>query len=479
MAAERYGEARADTGHVLIVDDYPMNRMKLARILADQGHSSDMAENGRQALEMIQAHPFDVVLLDILMPDMDGYEVLRRIKDDANIRDIPVIVISAVDEVDSVVKCIEMGAEDYLPKPFNPTLLQARLRTSLQRKRLRDLERSYLQQEVMLRQSEKLATLGRLSAGMAHELNNPAAAAQRGAGQLRAAVKCLQDAQRRLGERNLSGPQMEAVERLDRLARERAAQPVMLDSLASNDRESELERWLTEQGLENGWELAPALANMDLDGAGLAALVDGFSPEQRPALIAWLCDSYAVYSLLEDVGRATTRIARLVDALKMYSYMDQAPVQEVDIHQGLENTLVILGERLGAGVAVRREYDQGLPRIQAYGSQLNQVWTNIIDNAVDAMGGQGELVLRTRREGEWAVVEIEDSGPGIPAEVRPRLFDPFFTTKPPGKGAGLGLNISHNVVVGKHGGQISADSLPGRTRFVVKLPVRMQAPAAA
>jgi signal transduction histidine kinase len=464
--------AAQEAGHVLIVDDYPMNRMKLARILEDQGHTSAMAENGQQALEMMEAEPFDVVLLDILMPDMDGYEVLRRVKGDPRLRDIPVIVISAVDEIDSVVGCIEMGAEDYLPKPFNPTLLRARLRTSLQKKRLRDLEKSYLQQEVMLRQSEKLATLGRLSAGMAHELNNPAAAAQRAAGQLRVAVERLQAAQRKLGEHNLSGPQLKTLVELDRLAQERAAHPARLDSLARNDRESDLEAWLEGEGIESGWELAPALVSLNLDEAQLVGLAADFSPHPRPAVLQWLSESFAIYSLLEDIGESTSRIAGLVNALKMYSYMDQAPVQEVDLHEGLENTIVMLGGKLRHGVSIRREYDEGLPRIQAYGSQLNQVWTNIIDNAVDAMEGQGELILRTRRDGEWVVVEIEDSGRGIPEEVRPRLFEPFFTTKPPGKGTGLGLNISHNIVAEKHGGQILADSRPGRTRFVVRLPAR-------
>ena len=175
------------SGHILVVDDNRMNRLKLSMSLEQQGHRVALAEDGQQALDAADREPFDVVLLDIIMPEMDGYQVLERIKSDPELRDIPVIVISAVDEIDSAVRCIEMGAEDYLPKSFNPVLLRARLNSSLQKKKLRDLEKMYLQQEVMLRQSEKLATLGKLSAGMAHELNNPAAAAQRGAAQLQAA----------------------------------------------------------------------------------------------------------------------------------------------------------------------------------------------------------------------------------------------------------------------------------------------------
>ena len=187
MGDEQLVEER---GHILVVDDYPMNRLKLSRVLQQQGHTVALAENGQQALAKLRNETFDVVLLDIIMPEMDGYQVLEVMKGDSRLRDIPVIVISAVDEIDSAVRSIEMGAEDYLPKPFNPVFLRARLNASLRRKRLRDLEQVYLQQEIMLRQSEKLATLGRLSAGMAHELNNPAAAVKRGAGQLAPGYCC-------------------------------------------------------------------------------------------------------------------------------------------------------------------------------------------------------------------------------------------------------------------------------------------------
>jgi PleD family two-component response regulator len=194
-------------GQVLVVDDNRMNRLKLSHSLKQQGHTVALAENGRQALQMLQEQPFDVVLLDIIMPEMDGYEVLAQMKADAGLRNIPVIVISALDELDSVVRCIEMGAEDYLPKQFNPVFLKARLDASLRRKKLRDLEQAYLRQEVMLRQSEKLATLGKLSAGMAHELNNPTAAAQRGVEQIRSAFERHLSAHLTLDGANLSTTQ--------------------------------------------------------------------------------------------------------------------------------------------------------------------------------------------------------------------------------------------------------------------------------
>lgn len=458
-------------GQILVVDDNRMNRIKLSRSLEVQGHTVSLAEDGQSALDMLQAEPFDVVLLDIIMPVMDGYQVLEAMKADPELRDIPVIVISALDEMDSVVRCVEMGAEDYLPKPFNPVLLQARLNASLQKKTLRDLEKAYLQQEVMLRQNEKLATLGKLSAGLAHELNNPAAAAQRGASQLQATISHLQSTHLKLGELNLTEAQLESLLALDKLAGERAREPADLDTLTRSDREQELETWLADQGIEDAWQVAPALANLGYQRDELQTLSADFAPSQFPAIIDWLNDTYSIYSLLEEIGQGTGRISELVKALKDYTYLDQAPIQAVDIHEGLDSTLVILRSKLRPGITVHREYATDLPRIQAFGSELNQVWTNLVDNAIDAMNGQGEISLRTRAEGPWVIVEIEDNGPGIPPEALPNLFDPFFTTKAPGKGTGLGLNISHNIIAGKHQGQIDVTSQPGQTRFEVRIPI--------
>ena len=350
-------------------------------------------------------------------------------------------------------------------------MLRARLQTSLQRKRLRDLERSYLQQEIMLRQSEKLATLGRLSAGMAHELNNPAAAAKRGADQLRLAVEALQDANDRRNQLTFSDPQRARLLELGKQAQARARQFEQSSALAQSDLEYAVETWLEAAGLDDAWEVAPTLVNLGYDDDALTALAEGFDRPQLPAVLAWLAATYNVYSLLEEVGQGAGRIAELVGALKMYTFMDQAPVQAVDVNQGLENTLVMLRSKLRAGITVRREYAENLPRIEAYGSELNQVWTNLIDNAIDAMDGQGELVVRTRQEDGLVVVEIEDNGPGIPPAVQPHVFDPFFTTKAPGSGTGLGLNISHHIIVDKHGGTIEVRSQPGSTCFEVRLPI--------
>ncbi len=460
-------------GHILVVDDNRTNRLKLSLSLQQQGHTVGLAENGQQALDMLKATPFDVVLLDIIMPELDGYQVLERMKSDPQLRDIPVIVISALEEIDSAVRCIEIGAEDYLPKSFNPVLLRARLNSSLQKKKLRDLEKMYLQQELMLRQSEKLATLGKLSAGMAHELNNPAAAAQRGTKQLRLTCARLQEASLKLSALQLTEAQRAALLTLDQLAQARAKKPTYLDALTRSDREAELETWLDEHGIANAWEVAPTLVSLGYDTSELTTLVEHFSAAQFALAIEWLNCSSSIYSLAEEISEGTSRISELVKALKSYTYMDQAPIQLVNLHDGLNNTLIILRSKLAQGVSVRREYATDMPQIEAYGSELNQVWTNIIDNAIDAMHGQGEITLRTRRDDQWAIVEIEDNGPGIPEAILPNIFDPFFTTKPPGQGTGLGLNISYNIIAQKHKGRIDAHSQPGKTRFVVRLPLRL------
>jgi PAS domain S-box-containing protein len=318
---------------------------------------------------------------------------------------------------------------------------------------------------------EKMASLGKLSAGMAHELNNPAAAAQRGAAQLQATFSKWQSVQLRMAELKLEKRQVDRVMELDRLAKELARKPGDLNALTRSDREVALERWLKERDIDTAGEVVPALVSLGYDQRDLEALARVFSTPQFAVVIDWLSFKYAIYSLVEEIGLGTGRIVELVKALKTYTYMDQAPVQSVDVREGLENTLIILHNKLKRGVTVIREYAEDLPVIEAYASELNQVWTNIIDNAIDAMNGEGTLIVRTRREDPWVVVEIEDDGEGIPEENQSMIFDPFFTTKGPGKGTGLGLNISRNLVVQKHQGQISVRSEPGRTCFKIRLPM--------
>lgn len=327
--------------------------------------------------------------------------------------------------------------------------------------------------EAMLNQSEKMAQLGTMTAGIAHELNNPSAAVQRGAQQLRDVVQALQTAYFDLQALDLTTEQRSHLKEMEGAIRQRAGEPVGLDALTRSDREESLAGWLKKREIARPWEHAPTLVDVGYSQEDLAGLEDSFSADRLAGVLAWLSASFRLYSLLEEIYQGAARISEIIKALKSYVYLDQAPVQAVDVHKGLDDTLVLLRNKLKGGVTVHREYADVLPRIEAYGSELNQVWTNLIDNAVDAMDGQGEITLRTRWEGEWVVVEVEDNGPGIPEEILPKIFDPFFTTKPPGKGTGLGLDISYNIVVFKHKGDIDVSSRPGETRFTVRLPVSL------
>lgn len=327
--------------------------------------------------------------------------------------------------------------------------------------------------ELVLRQSERMAQLGSMTAGIAHELNNPAAAMGRGASQLQDAIHRLQHVHLRLTQWDLSQAQIDALLSLDQVARERARKPVEIDLVSRSDREDEVADWLEEYNVREGWELAPAFVELGYGPAQLDEFAEVFSSDQFLEVARWLEATYSTYELLEEIVQGTSRMSEIVKALKSYVYLDQAAIQEVDLHEGLDNTLVMMRSKLKGGVVVHREYDSELPRIMAYASELNQVWTNLMDNAIDAMNGKGVIKLRTRHEENWVFVEFEDSGPGIPSEIQDRIFSPFFTTKAIGKGSGLGLNISYNIVK-KHGGDIQVVSRPGMTCFMVSLPVNFE-----
>ena len=324
--------------------------------------------------------------------------------------------------------------------------------------------------EAQMRQREKMAALGKLSAGLAHELNNPAAAAQRAVGQLRENFQFLQSEAFKLNR--LLGPsQLERLAAFHRELLTQAKAPEGLSSLEQSEREDELSGWLEKHQIEKGWELAPTLVEAGLDTGWLENLKAETGPQALSNVLSWLGVSLETRSLLTQAEHSTQRISSLVKAIKEYSYMDQAPLQEIDIHDGLETTLTILAHKLKGGITLTRDYDRSLPRFNAYGSELNQVWTNLLDNAIDALNGQGQIWVRTRREAKALLVEIADNGPGIPPEIQSRIFDPFFTTKGVGEGSGLGLDIVYQVVVNRHKGDIKVISNPGNTRFEIRLPL--------
>ena len=330
------------------------------------------------------------------------------------------------------------------------------------------------QNESLLHQQEKMAALGTMSAGLAHELNNPAAAAQRGAAQLKETQSRWLGLTHQIERAAFQENQTDWLDDFIREASNRLGSPLKLDALEKIDRVDQLQAWLETAGMDSAWELAPALVNFGWESEPLEKLKRDLPPSLFALAIQWLGAGCLMMSLLSEVQQTTGRISQIVHAVKSYTYLDQAPLLEVDVHEGLENTLIILQHKLKKGVTVRRDYAAGLPRIQAYASELNQVWTNIIDNAVDAMKGKGEIQIKTYEQDQRVVVEIADNGPGIPEDIQSRIFEPFFTTKAPGHGTGLGLHISHDIIANRHRGQLLVESQPGQTTFRAMLPKQLR-----
>jgi signal transduction histidine kinase len=328
--------------------------------------------------------------------------------------------------------------------------------------------------EARVTQFEKMASLGKLAAGLAHELNNPAAAGNRAANQLRAVLAEQETLTLDLAK-HLDQTQ---VEWLKTLLSETA--PLIVHShtsggLEQSEREDAIAGWLEDRGLSEAWNLAPALVEAGLEVDWLEKLKEHLGTARLEPAVKWFETNLRVNSILSQLEQSTGRISTLVKTVKMYSFMDQAPRQEVDLHAGLESSLSILSHKVKPQITIIREYDKLLPRINAFGSELNQVWTNLLDNALDALNGQGEIRLRTWQESQphQVVVEIGDNGPGIPPEIQSRIFEPFYTTKEVGKGTGLGLDIAYRIIVTNHHGEIKVSSQPGQTLFQVFLPVVM------
>ena len=317
-------------------------------------------------------------------------------------------------------------------------------------------------------QRDRLAALGKLSAGLAHELNNPASAARRASSQLRAILTKIRDASHELGRRELTATQKAEIEKLEACIIEHKDAP--LDTLAMSDLEEQLDSLLRSHGQNDLWQLAAGLAQRNIQPSLLETIFSEFEPATARAALVRIAAVAEVYSLLDEIESSSARISDLVLAIKEYTYMDQAPVHDVDIVKSLESTLTILNHKLKKGVNVVREYPRTPLLVDSFGSELNQVWTNIIDNAIDAMSGTGELRVRISRDDKCVVVEIGDNGPGISPDVQSHIFEPFFTTKGVGEGTGLGLDTVQRIVK-KHHGSIQVESKPGDTRFQVWLPL--------
>ncbi|HXJ88488.1 MAG TPA: ATP-binding protein [Candidatus Binatia bacterium] len=317
-------------------------------------------------------------------------------------------------------------------------------------------------------QRDRLMALGKLSAGLAHELNNPASAAKRATSQLRDLLKRVRDASHELGMQQLTRAQRSEIEVLEASLMQTDGHPP--DALAIADLEDQLESLLRSHGQNDLWQLASDLARRNFRPEALEHLFATFDPETARMALCRISAMGEIAGVLNEIESSTSRISDLVKAIKEYTFMDQAPVQNVDIVKTLENTLTILNHKLKKGVTVQRDYQKLPLLVNSFGSELSQVWTNVIDNAIDAMGGEGELRIRTYRDDDCVVVEVGDNGPGIPPEVQPRIFEPFFTTKGVGEGTGLGLDTVQRIVK-KHRGSIQVHSKPGDTRFQIWLPL--------
>ncbi|MFI6074469.1 ATP-binding protein [Actinoplanes sp. NPDC051343] len=319
---------------------------------------------------------------------------------------------------------------------------------------------------------QRLQALGALSAGLMHELNNPAAAASRATSALRQRVAGMRHKLGMLAAGKVPADRLNALIELQDEVIERAAKAPTLTAMEAADREDELGDWMDGRNVTGGWDLAPIFAQAGID---LECLGDMETKVGDPGLfdqaIHWIGYALETEQLMSDIEDATSRVSTLVNAAKQYSQMDRAAHQWIDVHSGLKSTLVMLTHKIGTGIKVVKDFDRSLPQIPAHPAELNQVWTNLIDNAVQAMNGVGTLTIKTYRDDDYAVVSIGDSGPGVPENLKKRVFEPFFTTKPVGEGTGLGLDISYRIVVNGHGGDIHLESRPGDTKFKVRLPL--------
>jgi PAS domain S-box-containing protein len=410
----------------------------------------------------------DLNIWSIIHPDSRKHceELFARIFSGESLRDADAIFMTKSGDpvyVEGSVTIRELDGEIIATHGFFRDISERLLAQKLQE------ENQRLEQEQLARYLEKMAALGKLSAGLAHELNNPAAAAQRASVRLTDALLQQHDTLRALQAQGLTIEQTDKLRAVLHIVAATGTSDVPSDPMQVSEYEEALETWLDDHGIEKSWELAPLLVQAGINEGHLDEMAAAMPESAVKLAVKRIVEVIDERELTNVITRSTKRISELVGAVKAYSFRDQAVEQMVDLHEGLENTLTILGHRL-KDITVRREYDRSLPVVPAHGSGLNQVWTNILDNAIDAMDGHGSILIRTRRDGDRAVVELTDDGPGIAPENLSRIFEPFFTTKQQGQGTGLGLDIAWRIVTQEHNGMIDVDSRPGETTFRVSLP---------
>ena len=325
-------------------------------------------------------------------------------------------------------------------------------------------------------QRERLLALGSLSAGLTHELNNPAAAAVRATSALRERVAGMRHKLGTIAAGSYDRTTLETLIQLQERAVDLVSKAPALSPIEASDREDGIADWLDRHDVADGWDLAPAFVQAGLDTGWLEQVAATVDDATLDGALRWLNCTVETELLMNEIEDSTNRISTLVGAAKQYSQLDRAPYQVVDVHELLDSTLMMLGGKIPPGITVVKDYDTVLPRIPAYPGELNQVWTNLIDNAVSAMNGTGTLTVRTGLDRDQLFVEFADTGPGVPPEIRERIFEPFFTTKPVGAGTGLGLDISWRIIVNKHHGDLQVQSFPGDTRFRVRLPLTAPEP---
>jgi two-component system, NtrC family, sensor kinase len=467
-------------GNILIVDDTPANLRLLVDILTENGYKARPVPNGKLALTAARNMPPDLILLDIMMPDMDGYEVCCHLKEDKLNRDVPIVFISAVNDVFDKVKAFAMGGVDFITKPFQVEEVLVRVETHLSRVFLqKDLQAKNeellqtLQQlkatQNQLIQSEKMALLGQLIAGIGHEINTPL-------GVIRSSIDNVADFLNQELESLPSFLKQLSFEReQDFLALLRKAnqQNFTFSSKEKRQLKKMLICQLESQYIANSEIIADTLVDI-----GIYDEIELFFPLFQDAQSQTILNTaYRIISLkksTQTIGTAIDRAAKVVFALKSYARYDTFGEKvEINITDGIETALTLYQNQLKQGVEVIRNYQERLPLILCYTDELNQVWTNLIQNALQAIENRGTIKIDVRQQEGWLLIGITDSGKGIPPEIMPRIFEPFFTTKPPGEGSGLGLDIVKKIIE-KHRGTIEVESVPGQTTFTVSLPIEFK-----